>query len=484
MNYPLISEYVEAIKSAEDNFEELSYLRPVLDDDGLPIMTSGNFAVVFKMKDEQSGKLYAVKCFTKEQEGRAKSYKQIAEELNGISSPYLIPIKYLENELFVDTNNSNESEFPILLMDWVEGKPLDKYLRQNLKKKKTLERFLGNFYQLVKWLIAQPFAHGDLKPDNILVKNDGNLVLVDYDGMYVPSMKGQKSREVGSPDFCHPQRNEDIFDEHIDDFSILSILLSLCVFFIKPSFLNKFGAEDRLLFSKNDYLDINKSNAFRNIPSIIETSTNYKSLFVKACKDLDFQLNSKSLTPINKLLTAINLQKEEAKKDQNKDAVKRTDNDAELVTFRSVSYEGIGASLDVVNAHYGLLDYRPKVQPYIDSAGYQRKIWEQYQKGILEQEKREKATKWQSALLLQTLTTLYPLLLFTNVHNNDGIWIAMLWGFGIGLIAWFFAYFDYIKRDGSFGNCLFAFLLFPITLYYGIYRIICMCINLFKEWRA
>ena len=48
MNYPLISEYIEAIKSAEDNFEELSYLRPVLGDDGLPVMTSGNFAVVLQ----------------------------------------------------------------------------------------------------------------------------------------------------------------------------------------------------------------------------------------------------------------------------------------------------------------------------------------------------------------------------------------------------------------------------------------------------
>ena len=48
MNYPLISKYIEAIKSAEDNFEELSYLRPVLRDDGLSVMTSGNFAVGFK----------------------------------------------------------------------------------------------------------------------------------------------------------------------------------------------------------------------------------------------------------------------------------------------------------------------------------------------------------------------------------------------------------------------------------------------------
>lgn len=54
MNYPLISEYVEAIKLAEDNFEELNYLRPVLDADGQPVMSSGNFAVVFKMKDERN----------------------------------------------------------------------------------------------------------------------------------------------------------------------------------------------------------------------------------------------------------------------------------------------------------------------------------------------------------------------------------------------------------------------------------------------
>ena len=53
MNYPLLTEYIEAIKSSENNFEQLSYLNPVLGEDGLPVMTSGNFAVVFKMKDEE-----------------------------------------------------------------------------------------------------------------------------------------------------------------------------------------------------------------------------------------------------------------------------------------------------------------------------------------------------------------------------------------------------------------------------------------------
>ncbi len=93
MNYPLISEYVEAIKAAEENFEQLNHLRPVLDEDGEPIMSSGNFALVFKMKDEQTGKLHAVKCFLKEQEGRAEAYRMIAEELEYVNSTFLTPIK-------------------------------------------------------------------------------------------------------------------------------------------------------------------------------------------------------------------------------------------------------------------------------------------------------------------------------------------------------------------------------------------------------
>ena len=128
MNYPLISEYIEAIKAAEENFAQLKHLRPVLEEDGLPVMSSGNFAVVFKMKDEQTEKMHAVKCFLKEQEGRAEAYRQIAEELEYVSSTFLTPIKYLDKELFVDSNNSENSEFPVLLMDWVEAPHFAHYI--------------------------------------------------------------------------------------------------------------------------------------------------------------------------------------------------------------------------------------------------------------------------------------------------------------------------------------------------------------------
>ena len=259
MNYPLISDYISSILSAEDNFKELTNLRPVLDEEGQPIMSSGNFAVVFKMKDEQTGKLYAIKCFLKEQEGRDESYRMIEEELEFVSSNYLTPIRYMENELFVDSSNTNETEFPVLLMDWIEGVTLDKYIRSHIGYAYGLAMITYRFSKLASWLLAQPFAHGDLKSDNILVKENGSLILVDYDGMFVPAMKGQKAREIGSPDFRHPKRTENDFDEHIDDFSIASILLSLKAISLDSKLLEIYGASDRLLFSQKDYLDLSIS---------------------------------------------------------------------------------------------------------------------------------------------------------------------------------------------------------------------------------
>ena len=259
MQYPLISEYIEAIRSAEDNFDQYNALRPVLDDKGNPVMSSGNFAVVFKMQDEQTKRLYAVKCFTRDQEGRQANYRKIAEELEFVSSPYLVHFRFLEKELFVDTSQGDAEEYPVLVMDWVEGEPLDRYLRAHLQDTYALQLLAYRFCRMGAWLLSQPFAHGDLKPDNILVKADGSLVLVDYDGMFVPAMQGEQAGELGSPDFRHPLRTAADFNEHIDDFSIASIALSLKAIALQPSLYDQFAASDRLLFAASDYMDLGKS---------------------------------------------------------------------------------------------------------------------------------------------------------------------------------------------------------------------------------
>jgi serine/threonine protein kinase len=288
MTYPLISEYVEAVRNAEDNFDKLRNLRPVTDDKGNPVMTSGNFAVVFKMRDEKNDKLYAVKCFLKDQPNRAENYRMIAEELEFVSSSFLTKFQYLDNELFVDSANADGEEFPVLLMDWVEGTNLDQYIRQHLHDSYQLHLLAYQFSRLAMWLMPQPFAHGDLKPDNIMVREDGTLVLIDYDGMFVPAMKGQKAREMGSPDFRHPARTEETFNEHIDDFSLASILLSLRVIAEDPALLEKYGAADRLLFSEKDYRDIHDCQLLKGIfPSECQEVNTLVRLFIIALTQSD-----------------------------------------------------------------------------------------------------------------------------------------------------------------------------------------------------
>ena len=268
MQYPLISEYVRAIQDASNNLDELGHLEPVLDDHGEPYRSSGAFAVVFKMKDEQTGKCYALKCFTEEQEGRAEAYRKIADELECVDSSYLTSVKYLEKEIFVDSS-CEKDEFPVLLMDWIDGETMENYIAENYQDNYAMAMLCYRFCKMAAWLRSQPFAHGDIKPDNIMVRPGGNLTLVDYDGMFVPAMKGQKSPTIGTKDFSHPLRTVDDFDETIDDFALASIALSLKAISMNSKLLDTYGASDRLLFLENDYHNPSNSKAISALQELM-----------------------------------------------------------------------------------------------------------------------------------------------------------------------------------------------------------------------
>ena len=264
------------------NFKEIEYLRPVLDGNGNPVHSIGNFAVVFKMRDVESDKFYAVRCFHREQVGRADNYKLIEGVLDEVDVPWIVPFRYMENELSVASRQTQDTEFPVVLMSWVDGMTLGDYLRKHVADKPALNMLVYRFSQLAVWLTQQPFAHGDLKPDNIIVRPDGSLALVDYDAMFVPAMQGQQARELGCSDFRHPLRTRDDFDERTDDFPIISMLLSLKLIALHPEYLEKYGAAGRLLFSEKDYQDPASCRLLKEVlPSADAEVDRLASLFMR-----------------------------------------------------------------------------------------------------------------------------------------------------------------------------------------------------------
>ena len=68
-----------------------------------------------------------------------------------------------------------EDEFPVLLMDWVEGETMEAYISANYHNQSAMSMLCYRFGKMAAWLRSQSFAHGDVKPDNIIIRPDGSL---------------------------------------------------------------------------------------------------------------------------------------------------------------------------------------------------------------------------------------------------------------------------------------------------------------------
>ena len=73
-----------------------------------------------------------------------------------------------------------ESGQPYLILEHIEGEPIDQYCRTRaLSLAKRLLLFL-DIVDAVAYAQGQLIVHGDLKPSNVLVTNDGTVKLVDF----------------------------------------------------------------------------------------------------------------------------------------------------------------------------------------------------------------------------------------------------------------------------------------------------------------
>jgi hypothetical protein len=227
----------------------------------MPLVTSGQFAFVYKLNSIHSQNNYAVRCFRGYLGDRDQRYRAIQRHLETNPVSLLSDFTYSPEGILVAGRR-----YPILYMKWIEGPTLDLYIDEMIDRKDVLLHLSQEWVKLVSALRESGVAHGDLQHGNIIVEH-GALRLVDHDGIFVPEMSGWHSSEVGHQHYQHPLRDALHFDGNLDNFSSIVIYLTFISLIERPS-LWKEHHDENLLFTKSDFLNPAASGLFAKIKDI------------------------------------------------------------------------------------------------------------------------------------------------------------------------------------------------------------------------
>ena len=259
-NWPSARYFTEAIQCPSICFAHphLRNTLPAVDRLGMPLVTSGQFAYVYKLNSMNGGGDFAVRCFRGYLGDRDQRYRAIQAHLGSAPVSYLSDFTYAPEGILV-----GGIRFPILFMKWIEGPTLDLYISEMLNRSEVLLHLSEEWLRLLSALRAAGIAHGDLQHGNIIVEH-GQLRLVDHDGIFVPAMAGWTASEVGHQHYQHPRRTAAHFDSNLDNFSSLVIYLSLLSVAERPALWQEHHDEN-LLFTKTDFADPASSELFTKI---------------------------------------------------------------------------------------------------------------------------------------------------------------------------------------------------------------------------
>ena len=260
MAWPGITDFSEAVQNPRLCFKGTDFESGTVTPNrrGMPLVFSGAFACVYKVS--AGGQTFAVRCFTREVKDQQHRYNRLSEYLANVLPPSFVHFEYLERGVAV-----RGDWYPVVRMEWVEGEPLNGFTRANVNDPDVLRRVAAQWRGgPAASLRGLGIAHNDLQHGNVMVQQDGRIRLVDYDGMFLPAFRGERSPELGHKNFQHPLRTAEDYDAWVDNFPSLVVYLSLLALASDPG-LWDFYNDDNLLFTGKDYAAPGNSPLFARL---------------------------------------------------------------------------------------------------------------------------------------------------------------------------------------------------------------------------
>lgn len=239
----------------------------VLNKKGNPIFRKGNQCGVTKIR-YSTGKIKALRMWQNESAADRNVYEQVSQYFEQFPAPYLLNSSYISKAV-----SFNGEFFPALLMDWCAGISLREYLDNNISDPQKMSLLKESLIEMFKDMNKRGISHGDIHHNNIYISEMGNPILIDYDSMFVPSLKGNEDNCLGYSGFQLPnaRENNKYLSNKTDYFSQLIVILTIECLIQKPILWSNYLDEDdtvSLLFKERDYLNLKGSHIYSDIKNL------------------------------------------------------------------------------------------------------------------------------------------------------------------------------------------------------------------------
>ncbi|MEA4814043.1 MAG: serine/threonine-protein kinase [Oscillospiraceae bacterium] len=159
-----------AVSNIENAFDASHFPTGFLEQyDQVECLAASHGTETFLVRQKDGEKLFVAKCYDK------SLYSFVHE------SSILKALKHASLPAFVDEFQNDT--IVCIVREYVEGTPLDRYIAG---KRLTNQEIIGIGAALCDILIylhgqQPPVIHRDIKPQNVIIKDDGQVVLIDFD---------------------------------------------------------------------------------------------------------------------------------------------------------------------------------------------------------------------------------------------------------------------------------------------------------------
>jgi eukaryotic-like serine/threonine-protein kinase len=150
--------------------------------------------------DPMIGRPVAVKLFPSEiAQGEARErFLREARVVGQLSHPNIITLH--------DMGIEESSQTPYLVMEYIEGTPLDRVLEKGTLPLPRACAWIAHAAEALDIAHKRGVIHGDVKPANILITNDGKVKLTDFGMARVARREARESALLGTPAYWCPEQ--------------------------------------------------------------------------------------------------------------------------------------------------------------------------------------------------------------------------------------------------------------------------------------